>query len=103
MLPSVLIISTARQEKIKVRFKEFSAVGEPMDICRNLMTKMSQSKFITERSNATWRKKAFDWLFENSQNWVKVWEGRYDNADGQQMSLLEHDKPTTSVWGTKYE
>ena len=33
---------------------------------------------MTEDSRENWRKGLFDWLFTNSENWVKVWEGKYD-------------------------
>ena len=78
MLTTVTSITVKRREKIKARFKEFATVGEPMAVYTTLLDKISQSKWMTEQSRENWRKGVFDWLFANSENWVKVWEGKYN-------------------------
>ena len=43
---------------------------------------MEASSFLKGNNNRKW-KATFDWVFENSNNWVKVYEGQYDDrADG---------------------
>lgn len=79
MFPSITVISKKRQEKIRSRFEEFSAVGEPFKVFETLLDKISKSTWMTVESRENWRKGIFDWLFTNSENWVKVWEGKYDD------------------------
>ena len=43
---------------------------------------MQQSKFLKGDNKRGW-KASFDWLFENDKNWVKVYEGNYDNKPEQ--------------------
>ena len=40
--------------------------------------KMQASHFLRGDNKRGW-KASFDWLFENDKNWVKVYEGNYDN------------------------
>ena len=94
MLTTVTTITSKRKEKIRARFKEFSFVGEPIDIFSTLLDKTSKSKWMTEESRENWRKGLFDWLFANSENWVKVWEGKYDSTS--QQSLFEEKQKT--IW-----
>lgn len=94
MLTTVTTITSKRHEKIRARFKEFSTVGEPIDILSTLLDKISKSKWMTEESRENWRKGLFDWLFANSENWVKVWEGKYDSTS--QQSMFEEKQKT--IW-----
>lgn len=87
MLTTVTTITSKRQDKIRARFKEFSTVGEPMEVFSTLLDKISKSKWMTEDSRENWRKGLFDWLFTNSENWVKVWEGKYDSQES--LTLFE--------------
>ena len=87
MLTTVTTITSKRQDKIRARFKEFSTVGEPMEVLSTLLDKISKSKWMTEDSRESWRKSAFDWLFINSENWVKVLEGKYDSQES--LTLFE--------------
>lgn len=80
-LTTVTTITSKRQDKIRARFKEFEMVGEPIDVFDVLTKKIAKSKWMTEESRENWRKGLFDWLFANSGNWVKVWEGKYDSPE----------------------
>lgn len=54
-----------------------------LDAARDLFTKVQASDFLTGRQpNKTGWVASFDWLFDNSSNWVKVQEGNYDNDRG---------------------
>lgn len=96
-LNKVEILGDKRKEKIRLRWKEFYELGEPMQILKTIFKKMQASSFITKESRANWRKNCFNWIFENSENWVKVYEGNYDD---NQHSLFS-SKPQVS--GPRYD
>ena len=52
---------------------------------------MQESKFLKGESKRGW-KASFDWVFENDKNWVKVWEGNYDNDKGSSPATEEPKK-----------
>ena len=79
-LPSVKSLSPERKAKIRIRWEEFSKVGNPVDVCRTLFVKATASKFL-QGDNAKGWKANFDWLFTNGKNWVKVYEGNYDGTE----------------------
>lgn len=84
-LPSLKSLSDSRRRKIKSRLDEFKAKTEEemLDAARDLFTKVQASDFLTGRQpNKTGWVASFDWLFDNSSNWVKVQEGNYDNDRG---------------------
>lgn len=100
---SLSTITIKRQEKIRTRFKEFESVGEPMSVFTTIVKKISSSHWIMEQSRENWRKKLFDWIFDNSENWVKVWEGQYDSQktnslfDSYQQEQYEYDRNGNKV------
>ena len=91
-LNKVEILGEKRKEKIRLRWKEFSELGDPMQVLNTILKKLQASSFITKESRANWRKNCFNWIFENSENWVKVYEGNYDD---NQQSLFS-SKPQVS-------
>ncbi len=86
-------VSEKRKEKIRARWKEFSNVGDPVDVCVGLFDKMQASAFLRGESKRGW-KASFDWLFENSNNWVKVYEGQYDDRPEETAD----DKSVNNYW-----
>ena len=78
-LPSVKSLSEDRKTKIRIRWSEFAKVGNPVEVCRVIFTKAAASKFLQGDNNNGWRA-TFDWLFTNGKNWVKVYEGNYDEV-----------------------
>ena len=48
-----------------------------------LFVKMEGCSFLKGDNRRGW-KATFDWLFENGNNWVKVYEGNYDNGTANQ-------------------
>lgn len=91
--PQVLKLSQARKDKIRTRIEEFGGNDKVMETLKTLFTKMEASKFL--RGEKTDWKASFDWLFDNSKNWVKVLEGNYDNLGEQQQagqSTLGYDE-----------
>lgn len=74
-LPRVLKLTDKRRMKIRVRFEEmkfnYETLQEVFDKC--------EASFFMRGDNKRGWKADFDWIFTNSQNWVKVLEGKYDN------------------------
>ena len=88
-LPKVKTISDDRRQKMRNRLKEMGAETsvEMIEFCNNLFRTVSQSKFLCGDNASGWTA-SFDWLFENSKNWVKVTEGNYDNDKGLKKRRL---------------
>lgn len=76
-LPKVKEISPKRKEKIKSRWKEKPRI----DFWEEVFRRVEKSDFLTGRSGA-WKNCSFDWLIENNNNYIKVYEGVYDNKEG---------------------
>jgi hypothetical protein len=54
-----------------------------MTVLVSVFTTMEHSKFLCGDNKNGW-KASFDWIFENSNNWVKVLEGNYDKVTSEQ-------------------
>jgi hypothetical protein len=90
-------ISEKRKEKVRSRWKEFAELGDPITVCVGLFDKMQASAFLRGGNNRGW-KANFDWLFDNSNNWVKVYEGRYDDR----LAEATTDKSVNAYWDNHY-
>lgn len=84
-IPKVRSLSKERKEKIKLRVAEMGGWEKARDILSECFVKLGESDFCNG-SNGIWVAN-IDWFFKNSQNWLKVLEGNYDNR--QQKSQLE--------------
>ena len=73
-LPRVIQLNDSRRVKIKQRIKEFKSIEK----FKELFTKSEQTPFLTGENNRGW-KANLDWLMENDKNYLKVFEGFYDN------------------------
>lgn len=80
----VEMLSDARKKKIRIRWKEFARVGDPVEVCRTLFRKACASKFMQGDNRNGWSA-GFDWLFINDKNWLKVYEGNYDDKTASQQ------------------
>lgn len=78
--PKVEKITDKRKAKIPIRVKEMGGWNKAKPILENIFKKVQQSKFLNGDNNRGW-KCFFDWIFENESNWVKVYEGNYDNGN----------------------
>ena len=76
--PKLIAISENRKNKIRLRIEEMGGVEKSFPILKTIFEKMQISSFLKGDNKRGW-KATFDWLFENGKNWVKVWEGNYDN------------------------
>lgn len=74
-LPRVLKLTDKRKIKVRVRFEEMKFSYETL---QKVFDKCEASYFMRGDNKRGW-KADFDWIFTNSQNWVKVLEGKYDN------------------------
>ena len=74
-----------------------------METLKQIFTKIQASDFCIGNSGGRGWKASFDWVFENSQNWVKVIEGNYDNnksvhynqGDSVRVQTEKHYRPPT--------
>lgn len=80
--PKLFTISEARKNKMRLRISEMGGVEKALPLLKQIFTKMQQSNFLKGDNKRGW-KASFDWLFENDKNWVKVFEGNYDNKPEQ--------------------
>ena len=76
--PRLVKISDSRKNKISNRVADMGGVEKALPMLRQIFTKMQASNFLRGDNKRGW-KASFDWLFENDKNWVKVYEGNYDN------------------------
>lgn len=113
-LPQVKTLNDTRRQKIKTRLNEI-APNMPQiwrDKIKELFQRIQASDFLT--GGTTGWKASFDWVFENSKNWVKVMEGNYDNEnrkprqtgqrtksiDGTQLGVGERIEDGRRTYGT---
>lgn len=80
-LPKVQKLTEARKQKIKARLQEFGKQEEWLTKIEALFEQIAASDFLRGNNNHQWTA-TFDWVFDNSKNWVKVLEGNYDNNRG---------------------
>lgn len=72
-------LTDVRKAKIEVRFREFAEIDEnPWRVYGQILDKIVHSKFARGDNDRGW-KIDFGWIFENERNWVKVYEGKYDD------------------------
>lgn len=98
-LPRVLKLTDKRKMKIRVRFEEMKFSYETL---QEVFDKCEASFFMRGDNNRGW-KADFDWIFTNSQNWVKVLEGKYDNQANRMYNAqygTAPNHPTAVGFGT---
>lgn len=76
--PKLHSLSESRKNKMRNRVAEMGGAEKSLLLLREIFTKMQVSNFLRGDNKRGW-KASFDWLFENDKNWVKVYEGNYDN------------------------
>ena len=81
-LPMVVTFNEKRKQKLASRWEEFQKVGEPAEVWAKLLSIIKNSKFLLGEAG-DW-KCSFDWLTDNSTNWLKVYEGHYNNNSNNQ-------------------
>lgn len=86
-LPMVVTFNDKRKQKFATRWGEFEKVGEPGEVWAKLIEIIKNSKFLLGEASE-W-KCSFDWLIENSTNWLKVYEGHYNNSNNQKNTAFQ--------------
>ena len=76
--PRLVKLSDSRKNKIRNRVAEMGGAEKAMPLLREIFSAMQDSHFLKGDNRRGW-KASFDWLFENDKNWVKVYEGNYNN------------------------
>ena len=90
--PKVIRLTEKRSVKIRSRIKELS----DFSMLAAVFEKMQNSSFLKGHNKAGW-KATFDWIFDNEENMLKVYEGNYDDnevrndADGRFSGKLGTD------------
>ena len=74
----LVVISDNRRNKIRNRVAEMGGVEKALPIIKTIFEKAQASSFLKGDNKRGW-KASFDWFFENDKNWVKVFEGNYDD------------------------
>jgi hypothetical protein len=95
-LPMVVTFNEKRKQKLASRWEEFKKVGEPHEVWQKLIEIIKNSKFLLGEQG-DW-KCSFDWLTENSTNWLKVYEGHYNNSNNQKNAAFQGGNYNDSDW-----
>ena len=95
-LPMVVTFNEKRKQKLATRWEEFKKVGEPQEVWQNLIEIIKNSKFLLGEASE-W-KCSFDWLVENSTNWLKVYEGHYNNSNNQKCTAFQGGNYNEGDW-----
>lgn len=95
-LPMVVTFNDKRKQKLASRWEEFKKVGEPQEVWQKLIKIIKNSKFLLGEAG-DW-KCSFDWLIDNSTNWLKVYEGHYNNSTNQKNTAFQGGNYNDSDW-----
>lgn len=95
-LPMVVTFNEKRKQKFASRWEEFGKVGEPGEVWDKLIEIIKNSKFLLGEAG-DW-KCSFDWLIENSTNWLKVYEGHYNNSNNQKSTAFQGGNYNEGDW-----
>lgn len=78
--PVARMMSESRRIKLRVRLEEMGKGGaDALATLRTVFLKMEASSFLKGGNRRGWRA-GLDWVLDNTNNWVKVYEGNYDNG-----------------------
>lgn len=80
------VLTESRKAKIRNRVAEMGGEEKAGPLVHTLFEKLAASPFLRGENAHGW-KASFDWLFENDRNWVKVYEGQYDQP------IINHQPP----------
>ncbi|MCQ2058698.1 MAG: DUF4373 domain-containing protein [Bacteroidaceae bacterium] len=77
-LPRVNQLSDSRKAKIRSRLNEWGGQEAWIPTAEALFETIAESHFLTGGNNNSWTA-TFDWVFNNSTNWMKVMDGNYND------------------------
>jgi uncharacterized protein YdaU (DUF1376 family) len=81
--PKVVEFSEVRKRKERMRLSE-----RTIESWRDVLTKITKSPFLRGNNSAGWRA-TYDWIISNSENSIKVLEGKYEKVEGETLELEE--------------
>ena len=86
-LPKIKSLNDNRRNKIRLRLAEMRADNPRicLDHLKELFERVAASDFLCGNNTNGWTA-TFDWVFENSKNWLKIVEGNYDNDRGSRSA-----------------
>lgn len=93
-LPKVRQLNDNRRNKIRCRLTECGAetTEQMIEWAQELFSACQSSDFLRGDNKSHWQA-TFDWVFENSTNWVKVSEGNYANNRGSKSGFSGVERP----------
>ena len=77
-LPKINKLSETRKKKVSLRLAEMGQYEKWEVTLKTVFEKSEKSEFLRGENKNGWRA-TFDWIFENETNWVKIFEGNFDN------------------------
>ncbi len=96
-LPKIKTLNDNRRQKIRLRLAEFSDDSSRwLSFCQEIFEKIQASKFLNGGNDSGWTA-TFDWVFENSKNWLKIVEGNYDNNRGFRSAVNRGSLPSANL------
>ncbi|MBQ8854008.1 MAG: hypothetical protein IJZ67_06860 [Alistipes sp.] len=93
----MVVISDARKNKIRNRVAEMGGVEKAMPLLKLVFEKAQASSFLKGDNKRGW-KASFDWFFENDKNWVKVYEGNYDDKPAAPAGQQNPKNGVNDIW-----
>ena len=79
----VSALTDKRKRSIKARLPEFGKTKEEQQaVFGAILDKIKASPFLSGENDRGWRPD-FDWLLKNSDNWRKIYEGKFDKKAPQ--------------------
>ena len=86
-LPRLVKMTDVRKNKIRLRLQEMGGddILKGLATMQEVFTLIEQSNFLKGENKNNW-KASFDWVMDSPNNWVKIIEGNYKNADGNNQS-----------------
>lgn len=93
----MVVISDARKNKIRNRVAEMGGVEKAMPLLKLVFEKAQASSFLKGDNKRGW-KASFDWFFENDKNWVKVYEGNYDDKPVAPAGQQNPKNGVNDIW-----
>ncbi len=96
----VMKLSDVRKNKVRIRIDEMGGLDKAIPILQCLFEKMQESNFLRGESSRGF-KADFDWVFTNGANWVKIFEGKYDNKKELNNNGTSHSNVGTSAESDK--
>lgn len=83
----VSALTDKRKKAIKARLPEFGKTKEDQkEVFQAIIEKIKTSTFLCGDNERGWRPD-FDWLFKNSDNWRKVYEGKFDSKSSKTATV----------------